>query len=381
MQKNMDIKKLEPKLIVPKKVVRALPEKIKQKKKSKGIITMVIVLLFLFLVITGVYFFVRKEIITPLRPLDTKTKVIEFQEGEGVSNIAKKLKEAGIIKNEFYFLLYIFKTQNLSGLQAGKYAFSPSMSIPQIVSKMLKGDIIAPEVRVTIPEGFRMSQIEERINKEFKKEKNEIKISNLKISEFQKEYAFLNDAPEDENLEGYLFPDTYLFSNKEEMTNDKIAKEIVTKMLSNFNKKLTPDLIKEIKSQKKTIFEIITMASILEKEVKTKKDREIISGIFWSRIKAGVPLESCATIAYILGKEKPRYSFEDTRVKSPYNTYLNQGLPRGPISNPGIESIEAAIYPKETKYGYFLTDPKTGKTIYAVTIEEHNKNKVKYLNQ
>jgi UPF0755 protein len=119
------------------------------------------------------------------------------------------------------------------------------------------------------------------------------------------------------------------------------------------------------------------MASIIEREVKNNEDRKVVSGIFWNRIKAGQPLQSCATISFILGVSKDQYSFEDTRIQSPYNTYLNQGLPPGPISNPGISSIEAAIYPAQTNYNYFLSDPESGKTVFSKNIEEHNANKVK----
>lgn len=134
----------------------------------------------------------------------------------------------------------------------------------------------------------------------------------------------------------------------------------------------------EIEKREKTIYEIVTMASILEKEVKTPEDMKIVSGIFWKRIDQGRPLQSCATIAYVLGREKKQYSYEDTRTPSPYNTYINKGLPPGPINNPGMNSILAAVYPKETDYNYFLTDPETGKTIFSKTLEEHEENKVKY---
>ena len=174
-------------------------------------------------------------------------------------------------------------------------------------------------------------------------------------------------------LEGYLFPDTY------EIRRDEGIEEIVTKMLQNFDKKMTKDLKEELKRQNKTIFEIIIMASVLEKEVKILEDKEIVSGIFWKRIEEKMPLQSCATIAFIKGENQWQYSYEDTRIKSPYNTYLNLGLPLGPISNPGIESIKAAIFPKESEYNYFLTDPETGKTIFSKTYEEHNANKSKYL--
>jgi len=151
------------------------------------------------------------------------------------------------------------------------------------------------------------------------------------------------------------------------------------KMLDNFNKKLTGDLKSEISKQGKGLYEIITMASIIEKEVKTFEDRQIVSGIFWKRIKNGIPLESCATIAYILNDDKWRYTIADTRMPSDYNTYMNYGLPPGPICNPGIDSIKAAVFPKDSSYGFFLTDPETGNTIFSRNLQEHNINKAKYL--
>jgi len=116
----------------------------------------------------------------------------------------------------------------------------------------------------------------------------------------------------------------------------------------------------------------------LEKEIKSDEDRVIVAGIFWKRLENKYPLESCATIAYILGVDKWRYSYEDTRIKSPYNTYINIGLPPTPINNPGLSAIRAAIYPQETDYNFFLTDPETGNTIFSKTFQEHNRNKAKY---
>jgi uncharacterized YceG family protein len=164
----------------------------------------------------------------------------------------------------------------------------------------------------------------------------------------------------------------YFFSKK--LTSE----EIVKKMLNNFDSQLTLELRDEIAKQGKSLEEVVTMASIIEKEVISEKDRKIASGIFWDRIKNGQPLQSCATISYVLGTNKKQYTFEDTRIQSPYNTYLNQGLPPGPICNPGISAIRAAIYPTNTDYNYFLSDPETGNTVFSKTIEEHNSNKVKY---
>jgi len=116
----------------------------------------------------------------------------------------------------------------------------------------------------------------------------------------------------------------------------------------------------------------------LEMEVKTQADREIVSGIFWSRLKIGQPLQSCATLAYVLGVNKKQYTYQDTQTVSPYNTYLNKGLPPGPIGNPGIATMQAAIFPKDSNFNYFLSDPETGQTIFSRTFEEHIQNKAKY---
>jgi UPF0755 protein len=186
------------------------------------------------------------------------------------------------------------------------------------------------------------------------------------------DYEFLKDKPGGGNLEGFLFPDTYIFFK------DASAVSIINRMLLNFDEKLSGEMKGDIEKSGHSIYEVVTMASILEKEVKTKEDMKIASGIFWDRMEFGMPLQSCATVAYVLGKEKKQYSYDDTRTPSPYNTYINKGLPPGPIDNPGINALNAAIYPTKTDYIYFLTDPETGKTIFSKTIEEHEANKVKY---
>lgn len=192
-------------------------------------------------------------------------------------------------------------------------------------------------------------------------------------------FSFLADKPKSTDLEGYLYPDTYrVFASS-------TASEIITKMLSNLDQKLTSKMRADIKAQGKTINEILTMASIIEKEAPISyvkgdnRDAKIISGIFWNRIKSGQALQSCATLAYILGVDKEQYNEADIKTESPYNTYLNPGLPPGPIANPGILAIEAAIYPTPSNYNYFLTPTDSKDIIYAVTYEEHLRNKNKYI--
>jgi len=276
-----------------------------------------------------------------------KEMIFSIVKGEGSKEIALNLEKEGLITSASVFRIYVL-TIGISGkLQAGKYELSPSMSIYEIAKKLDSGDIVTKNI--TIPEGFTIKQIEERLNTEMNME--------MKI---------------DSSFEGYLFPDTYLISY------DANPQEILKMMQDNFEKKLTSDLRTEIERQNKTIKEIITMASLIEKEVISFEDKQTVSGIFWKRIKSGMPLDSCATIAYILGIDKWRYSYEDTRIQSPYNTYLNLGLPEGPICNPGLESIKAAIYPEASQFWFYLS-AQNGETIFSKTLEEHNAAKVEYL--
>jgi UPF0755 protein len=192
------------------------------------------------------------------------------------------------------------------------------------------------------------------------------------------DFDFLADKPDVASLEGYLFPDTY------RIYASSTAEEVIYRLLSNFDRKLSAEMRAEISRQGKTVYEIVTMASLIEKEAaidqgKSNDDARIISGIFWNRIKNGQALQSCATLAYILGVNKQQYSEADTKIDSPYNTYLYRGLPYGPIANPGLAAIEAAIYPEYTEYNYFLTPAGSKQMIFSKTYDEHLHNKAKYL--
>lgn len=192
-------------------------------------------------------------------------------------------------------------------------------------------------------------------------------------------FDFLADRPAGTDLEGYLYPDTYRFFAS------STPEDILTRMLSNFDKKLSPDWRAEIAAQGKTISEIVTMASLVEKEApifyaqNDNTNAKIVAGIFWRRIENNQALQSCATLAYILGVNKPQYTTADTQTPSPFNTYIHPSLPPSPISNPGRLAIEAAIYPSDTNYNYFLTPAGTKDLVYAVTYEQHLANKRKYL--
>jgi UPF0755 protein len=298
-------------------------------------------------------------------------QTVEIMEGEGVKEIGQKLEDAQLVKSKYYFDYYIWKTGSRGKIKAGKYELKGTMTIPEIVQVLSLGEIVSNEVKVTFPEGTSAKGMAEILTQKgfdgdaFLKTVNSTQADALN-------YDFIKNKPEKSSLEGFLFPDTYIFFK------DAKPEQIADRMLENFDEKMTPKMREDIQSQGKNIFDVVTMASILEKEVRTADDMKIASGIFWDRISVGMPLQSCATVAYVLGQEKKQYSITDTQTPSPYNTYINKGLPLGPIDNPGMNSIFAAIYPTKTDYNYFLSDPATGKTIFSKTLEEHAANKAKY---
>ena len=325
--------------------------------------------LFLVLALLGFYIFQRQTNFS--HGAGDIAQNFEIMEGEGVQEIAKNLEESRLISNDLYFNYYIWKTESKGKIQAGKYELKGSMTIPEIVQVLSLGEIVPNEVKVTFPEGWNAKSMAQLLKQKAFDGDAFLKIANSKGSG-DSGYDFLKAKPDQSNLEGYLFPDTYTFYK------DASAVSIINRMLLNFDEKMTPKMRNDIQAKGKKIFSVITMASILEKEVRTPEDMKIASGIFWNRIEIGQPLQSCATIAYVLGQEKKQYSISDTQTPSPYNTYMNAGLPPGPINNPGTNAINAAIYPTETDFNYFLTDPATGKTIFSRTLEEHAANKAKY---
>ncbi|MDD4271735.1 MAG: endolytic transglycosylase MltG [Patescibacteria group bacterium] len=310
-------------------------------------------------------------------PVDANGKEQAFLVGKGetVKQIAKNLRINNLISSEFYFKYNVWR-KNLK-IQAGEYLISPKLSAKEIIKILAQGEAISQEKSIRIIEGWSNKDIAAYLEKNnIISAKDFLALAKAPLAKWKFNFAkpdFLNGASKEAGLEGYLFPDTY------RIFDDTGAEGIISKMLNNFDKKLTPEMMAEIKRQNKAIYEIVTMASIIEKEVSSTKDMKIVSGIFWDRIKSGMALNSCATLAYILGVNKPQYSLEDTKVDSPYNTYKYRGLPPGPIANPGLNALSAAIYPEATDYIYFLSDPETGKTIYSKTLDEHNRNKAKYL--
>jgi len=294
-----------------------------------------------------------------------------IQPGETVSTVSKNLVNAEIIRSSLYFKIYIWQENLGNKLQAGAYTLSSKLNIKEIIDIFASGNIIKNEIKITTLEGWTIDDIVEYLVKKGVVDKDKfMQLTREKI----KDFSFLKDLPKKANLEGYLFPDTYI------VFNNASEEDIIIKMLNNFDKKLTYEMRDNIKKQGKSIHEIIIMAALIEKEVQTEQDMKNVSGVFWNRIRDGMRLESDATLTYALKDKVAAHSYKDLELDSPYNSYRYTGLPPGPIGNPGVKAIEAAINPNKTNYYFFLTG-NNGQTYFARNYEEHLRNKRKYLSQ
>lgn len=279
--------------------------------------------------------------------------MVRVPEGAPLSKVAEHLKEEGVIRSS---RLFTFLTRLSGGEQyiiAGDYFFEKEQTVFGVLGRVLSGEYGLDPITVLIPEGTTVKGIAEILRKE--------------LVDFDT-VSFLTLA---QGEEGYLFPDTYKFLPSES------PRQIITRMKQNFDEKtlmLTPAIRAFGRSEK----EVVIMASLLEKEARTLETRQTIAGILWKRLENGMPLQVDAVFPYINGKNTFQLSTDDLQVDHPYNTYTRVGLPPGPIANPGLEAIRAAITPIDTPYYYYLSD-KDGMMHYARTFDGHRMNKERYL--
>jgi UPF0755 protein len=304
-----------------------------------------LIFLIAILFITAIHF--------PLEENSATQKVVNIPSGTNAKEIVDVLEKNEIIrKNNYTFRIFIKLLKLEDQLKYGEYNLSPSMNMLQILDKLVKGEVIV--YKITIPEGYTYTQIAELLDKK-------------EIVEKESFLKLLEDS--EKSLEGYLFPDTY------ELPKQYGAENIVKVMLLNYNQIAIENKFAD-KAEKIgfSMEEIIILASIIEKESKFTKERRQVSSVFHNRLKKDMKLQSCASIQYILKEPKEKLEESDLKIDSPYNTYLYKGLPPGPISNPGLDSIMAALEPAEEDYLYFVLG-ENGRHIFSKTYQEHLKNK------
>jgi UPF0755 protein len=274
-----------------------------------------------------------------------------------------------LIHSAGYFKLYAKFTGADRSLKPGKYSFKGNESLSKIVQMLQEG---SPEIfSFTIPEGYTQEQIINLLDSKGIASREELQKA---LEDPDLKFPYLEELPEGPNrFEGFLFPDTY------SIEAETSPKEVIQMMLDRFTEVYTQEYQARTKELGMTDLEAVTLASIIEREAKRKEDRPLVSAVFHNRLDKGMLLQSCATVQYALGEVKPVLYNTDLQVESPYNTYLNLGLPPGPIAAPGQASLKAALYPEDASYLYFVAKPD-GSHVFSNTLKEHNEAKHKYIN-
>ena len=297
--------------------------------------------------------------------------VLEIKEGESIDSITKKLQETGIVKSADFFRYYLRYTKQDKSIQAGYYMISQQAdhleNLDDLIKILQEGK--AKLTKYMIPEGFSIRKIAKKLSEEgLVNEERFIELATKNGGGFTFPYL---DQVKDGNLEGFLFPDTYLISQPTE-------EKIIQQMLDQFTYVMQQSIQPKLTSQKRTLREIITLSSIVEMESQMPEERPIIASVFFNRLRDGWTLDADTTVEYVVEKEGYVLTREELKVDSPYNTYKYAGLPYGPISNPGLDTILAVLSPADTQY-YFFVAKGDGYHAFASTLEEHNRNVAKYI--
>ena len=290
---------------------------------------------------------------------DDGTQVLVIEKGQTGSEIADMLFERGLIRSTQGFKLWLYLSGTNDKLQTGHYQIPNKVTVRELISLLQEGHV--ESIRVTIPEGYSVGDIAIVL------EKNQI----MKAKDFLAEaktyvpYPYMKGTkPATYPVEGFLFPSTY------EIPVGATPREVIQMMADEMNRYLTPAVKKQIQAQHMSIHDFVTLASIVERESLFDADRPTIAGVFKKRLAHGIPLQSDATISYVLGYAKENVTIGDTQLQSPYNTYVSKGLPPGPIANPGKKSLDAVLHSENTDYLYFVAD-KEGHNHFSKTYEEH----------
>ena len=390
-QKNTEVDEL------PKRSRRESAKPAKKKKKShlKGFLVTVLVLL--ILLGAGGFFGLRyaESALQPVDPSSKQYMTVQIPDGSNAQEIGSTLEKSGVIKNGLVFTLYV-KYKNYNELKSGYYNLQKSMSVEDVIKELQKGGTPEPQevtlASLTIPEGYTLEQIAQTIGQlqgNFKEPLTaeaflaKVQDETFIAQEVAKYPNLLASLPAKDSgvryrLEGYLFPATYTI--KENTTVESLIDEMLAAMDKNLSSHYAT-----IKEKNLTVNELLTIASLVEKEGAKTEDRKLIAGVFYNRLNQGMPLQSNIAILYAEGKLGQNISLADdagidTTINSPYNVYTNLGLMPGPVDSPSLDAIESSINQTKSDYLYFVANVQDGKVYYATTLEEHDKNVQEHIN-
>lgn len=373
----------------------AKPAKKKKKSHLKGFLVTVLVLL--ILLGAGGFFGLRyaESALQPVDPSSKQYMTVQIPDGSNAQEIGSTLEKSGVIKNGLIFTLYV-KYKNYNELKSGYYNLQKSMSVEDIIKELQKGGTPEPQevtlASLTIPEGYTLEQIAQTIGQlqgNFKEPLTaeaflaKVQDETFIAQEVAKYPNLLASLPAKDSgvryrLEGYLFPAT--FTIKESTTVESLIDEMLAAMDKNLSSHYAT-----IKEKNLTVNELLTIASLVEKEGAKTEDRKLIAGVFYNRLNQGMPLQSNIAILYAEGKLGQNISLADdagidTTINSPYNVYTNLGLMPGPVDSPSLDAIKSSINQTKSDYLYFVANVQDGKVYYATTLEDHDKNVQEHIN-
>ena len=390
-QKNTEVDEL------PKRSRResAKPAKKKKKSRLKGFLVTVLVLL--ILLGAGGFFGLRyaESALQPVDPSSKQYMTVQIPDGSNAQEIGSTLEKSGVIKNGLVFTLYV-KYKNYNELKSGYYNLQKSMSVEDVIKELQKGGTPEPQevtlASLTIPEGYTLEQIAQTVGQlqgNFKEPLTaeaflaKVQDENFIAQEVTKYPNLLESLPTKDSgvryrLEGYLFPATYTI--KENTTVESLIDEMLAAMDKNLSSHYAT-----IKEKNLTVNELLTIASLVEKEGAKTEDRKLIAGVFYNRLNLGMPLQSNIAILYAEGKLGQNISLADdaaidTSIDSPYNDYTKVALMPGPVDSPSLDAIESSINQTKSDYLYFVANVQDGKVYYATTLEEHDRNVQEHIN-
>jgi UPF0755 protein len=328
--------------------------------------------------VLSIYLNFRASDLTSAGGTDTTPIDFKIESGESLTAIANRLQSMGLIKDPDLFKRYLQYNGLDAGIEAGDFTLTKAMNVQQLAQALQEGRIA--EVQVRIPQAHRIEELADALAAQVPVSATEFLALMQDAGQWKAQFSFLNDLPAGATLEGYVFPDTY------GIAKDKVtAREIIATALRNFDKQVTPQMRADLQSQGRTLFDAIRLASIVEREAAVEAERPTIAGVYFNRLTDGMALDADPTVQYALGNTRdpktwwPQITQDDYQgVDSPYNLYRNPGLTPGPIDNPALASIKAAIYPEKHDYYYFRAScSQDGTHMFARTLDEQIANECK----
>lgn len=340
--------------------------KIKKNDKNNNKGKIIALLIVIVLIVAGKSYY--KKGFLPVGTANPKEIVIEIPTGSSSANISNILYEEGLIRNKFIFKIAVKNKGSDGKLKAGTFILNTGMDVNKIIDELTKGGKNENVVQFTIPEGYEIRQMAGKLSEQGLVDKDRFLELVSDKNYFQDKHLFLKELEEGQGLEGFLFPSTY------EVYKGATEEEIIDKMLAQFNEIYEKDIKDDMNKYDLSLNQLVTLASIIEREGKLDEERELISAVFHNRLNQGMLLQSCATVQYVLGERKEVLSDKDVQIQSEFNTYIHQGLPPNPIASPGKKSLIAALNPADVDYLYFRTkEDGTGAHTFSKTYEEHLK--------